>query len=58
MLERLTNPNIRSAFADCLAEIGPELYTGKHINIKTLKIKNFVGRLNYFLSCFKLVNVF
>jgi len=27
MLERLTNPNIRSAFADCLAEIGPELYT-------------------------------
>ena len=27
LLESLTNPNIRSAFADCLAEIGPDLYT-------------------------------
>ena len=41
LLERLTNPNIRSAFADCLAEIGPGRtihYMSKDISFQINKL--------------------
>jgi len=44
LLGRLTNPNIRSAFADCLAEIGADIFTDLPENKRIVCITYILGQ--------------